>query len=375
MLERLYIDNYRCLVNFECHFGPEQLLLGPNGSGKTTVFDILARVRDCCVGGAQLDFAFSGSTRTRWQNVPEQSFELDVSGNGGLYTFRFVVDSSGSPVRPRIVKEEVLFSGKPIFRFALGEVQLFDDNHVEKVKYPFDSRRSALAHISEQPENTKLMWFIRWLRSLLFINPDPRRMSGFANREDPGPAPDLSNFTAWYRRLRNESARDDQNLQSDLRHVIPGFEFMDLGDAGLNNKFIWLTFSPSSNNGQPHKDLGYGLDELSDGQRVLIALYTVLHFSLKPGVTLFFDEPDNFVALREIQPWLDKVLDQVQDAQSNKQVVFISHHPELLDRLALEGGLVFDRPENRHTRVRYFSDPAHTGLSPAELVARGWENE
>src|SRR5438445_13536055 len=110
MLERLYVDNYRCLVNFECRFGSKQLILGPNGGGKTTLFNVLATMRDFCINGVPPDNLFLGYTRTRWQDVPEQTFELDVSGNDGLYTFRLVMDSWGqSTARPRIVKEELLF--------------------------------------------------------------------------------------------------------------------------------------------------------------------------------------------------------------------------------------------------------------------------
>src|SRR5947207_7424833 len=151
MLERLYIDNYRCLVNFECRFRAKQLVLGHNGSGKTTVLNALATLRDFCVNGVPAENLFVGGTLTRWQQVPEQTFELDVSGNAGSYTLRLVVDSWGQPTaRARVVKEEVFFSGKPIFRFANGQVHLFNDQHVEKVRYPFDWFRSALATITER---------------------------------------------------------------------------------------------------------------------------------------------------------------------------------------------------------------------------------
>ena len=46
MLERLYVTNYRCLVNFEFRPNSKQLLIGGNGSGKTTVLDVLALLRD-----------------------------------------------------------------------------------------------------------------------------------------------------------------------------------------------------------------------------------------------------------------------------------------------------------------------------------------
>jgi energy-coupling factor transporter ATP-binding protein EcfA2 len=370
MLERIYVDNFRCLVNFECHFGPKQLILGPNGGGKTTVFHVLAILRDFCVNGVPPDNLFLGATKTRWQDVPEQTFEVDVSGNEGLYTFRLILDSFGQPsARPRVVKEEVFFAGKPIFRFAQGEVHLFNDHHEEKVKYPFDWFRSALATIMDRPENKKLTWFKRWLGSVIYISPDPRLMSTVADKEAAAPTFNLSNFAAWYRHLRLESG--DQELLKDLREAIPGLESMDLKDAGLGNRFLQLTFSTD----QPGTADTYPqyFFELSDGQRLLVGLYTILHFALRPDATLLLDEPDNFIALAEIQPWVEKVLECVEER--NTQVMIISHHPELLNRLALAGGIVLDRPGGRHTRVVPFTDPAQTGLSPAELVARGWEHE
>jgi hypothetical protein len=370
MLERLYIDNYRCLVNFECRLAAKQLILGPNGAGKTTLFHVLALLRDFCFHGNFADDRLVGTTRTRWQDVPTQSFELDVGGNGGKYTFRLVVDAWGNPARPRVVEETVEFSGRPIFRFARGEVHLFNDRHEDKVQYPFDWHRSALATIAERKDNTKLAWFKRWLGGLLFISPDPRRMSALAQREAAFPAVDLSNFADWYRHLRLES--DDRALLNDLREVIEGFESMDLKEAGLGNRVLTLALSGTEGAARPDPYFFY---ELSDGQRVLIGLYTVLHFALRPGATVCFDEPDNFIALRELQPWLNKILDRVEDEDPGPQVLIISHHPELLNRMALADGLVLDRPSGRHARARPFEDSAQTGLSPAELAARGWERE
>ena len=41
MLQRLYVDNYKCLVNFNLPLQELSLLLGPNGAGKTSVLDIV----------------------------------------------------------------------------------------------------------------------------------------------------------------------------------------------------------------------------------------------------------------------------------------------------------------------------------------------
>lgn len=373
MLERLYVDNFRCMVNFECHFKRHQLILGPNGGGKSTLFDVLALLRDFSIWGLAVDQSLGGFSRTRWQDLPEQTFEFDIAGNDGLYTFRLVVDSWGNPTRPRVLREEVLYSGKPIFRFAQGEVHLYNDRHEEKVRFPFDWHRSALATVTERPENSKLSWFKRSFANFLFISLDPHQMTSLAESEAQSPHHNLSNFAAWYRHLRLEN--DDYNLIDDLRRAIPGFDGILLKDAGMGSRMFMLSFAIEGVAGQSKQTFSNLLHELSDGQRVLIGLYTILHFALTTGRTLFLDEPDNFVSLQEIEPWLNKLLEKVEDEESDTQVFVISHHPEFLNRMAVQGGLVLERPGGRHTRARAFDDPAQTGLSPAELVARGWERE
>ena len=58
------------------------------------------------------------------------------------------------------------------------------------------------------------------------------------------------------------------------------------------------------NSRQQRKRVNYSISELSDGQRYLITLCMILHFLISRGDTVFLDEPDNFISLREIQPWL-----------------------------------------------------------------------
>jgi len=55
------------------------------------------------------------------------------------------------------------------------------------------------------------------------------------------------------------------------------------------------------------------LDGLSDGQRQLVALHAVQHAMLKKDFSVCLDEPDNYVSLREIQPWLSAARDAVED--------------------------------------------------------------
>jgi hypothetical protein len=66
-----------------------------------------------------------------------------------------------------------------------------------------------------------------------------------------------------------------------------------------------------------------------------------------------------------------KLLDRVDERTA--QVILVSHHPELLDQLADQGGVLFDRPDGRETRVLPFEPPEDSGLKASEIIARGWE--
>ena len=55
MLKRIYIDNFRCLVDFDLSLDEINLFLGPNGSGKSTVFDVLRKIQAFISGGTLSD--------------------------------------------------------------------------------------------------------------------------------------------------------------------------------------------------------------------------------------------------------------------------------------------------------------------------------
>jgi predicted ATPase len=371
MLVRLYATNYRCLVNFEFKPTAKQLIIGRNGTGKTTVLDVLAMLRDVAAFGKPCEDYLGGETRTLWQDVSEQRFELDVKGPDGEYRYTLIVDETGSPPRP-VVKEETLdFNGRPLFRFREGTIGLsFIDQQnktAPSVEFPFDWSRSGLPTILQpRGDNVRLTWFKRWLRGLTHVQINPWAMSARSERESPDLARDLSNFADWYRHLRLESGDAVFEAIKDLREAIPGLEALDAKEAGLGVRVLQAAMR--SPNG---KAVDLAFSDLSEGHRCLVALYVLLYCAVDKHRTLLIDEPDNFIALAEIQPWLVKLLDRVDG--TGGQVILVSHHPELLDQLACQGGVLLDRPGGGETRVRPFEPPKDTGLKASEIVARGWE--
>ncbi len=385
MLKRVYIHNYKCFVNFELSLGPQQLIMGLNGSGKSTLLEALEAVKKLSISGERPEKLFSGASCTRWTASTRQTIELEVDlpwrpppytirpigsyNSGSLpYRFKLEIDSIGRHPATSIKREALYCEGKPLFEFEDGNVRLFDDTYSQDSAYFFDPFRSGLATIQERPDHTKLTCFKNWLQNIHCLRLNPLNMTGEAEGEDQVLARDMTNFAAWYRYMALERADSASALQAHLRQILPGLVSLDHALVGRDRRKLSARFDGPSD-GQESYSLDF--DELSDGQRALICLYALLEFAVGQGACLFLDEPENFLALSEIQPWLMELRDRLEDRGG--QVILISHHPEMIDYLAPEIGLVFEREGQGPVRVRKYESDKDAQLSPSERIARGWQ--
>jgi hypothetical protein len=67
--------------------------------------------------------------------------------------------------------------------------------------------------------------------------------------------------------------------------------------------------------------------------------------------------------------------DMVSDSKGAGQVFLISHHPEIMNPWAPAYGAQFVRDGAGPVSIERFRGNPEYSLSPAELVARGWERE
>ena len=103
----------------------------------------------------------------------------------------------------------------------------------------------------------------------------------------------------------------------------------------------------------------------------MIALYSLILLTGDRRVSLFIDEPDNYLALREIQPWLAQASELC--GTSLEQLVVVSHHPIIIDYMAGASGKWFFREGDGPARVSDEPKAVVDGLSTSETIARGWE--
>ncbi len=364
MLTRLYVDNYRCFVNFELRPGRLNLLLGDNGSGKTTLFEVMATLRDLIIDQQPVDDAFPEATLTRWQTRREQSFGLELGGAGGNYAYALVVAHDPTSRGARIASERLTWNGLTLYEYADGHVRLHDDAGAESARFPVAGSISFLALIDARPETARITEFKAFLSTTWLLKLDPSDMADESEEEEPSLSHDGDNFASWYRHIVQSQPEVLEDLNSHLRDILQGFKRLKLIAApGGRSRHLVATFEPGR--AAPPIDLHFG--ELSDGQRVLVVLYTLLAAQLFQTHTLLLDEPDNFVGLPEIQPWLVRVVDALS---ARGQAFVVSHHPGVIDYLAPHDVWRFTRPQGAHVIVERLALPSDDPVAPSEAIAR-----
>ena len=365
MLTRIYIDNFRSFVNFEYRPEKKQLLLGENGGGKSSLLGAIRYLKQFVKGDEN---PFTQSTRTRWQDQPLQVFEIDALLDESKYEYKVEIQFDTETRQQSVSLETLKVSGKPVFELAHGEIHFFVNGSNQATTVSLETAKSTL-HLS-QLSNSHVLRFVEWLDSVHCFRIDayPGTMDESADHEERLPDFELDNLAGWYRHLVQARPAENIGFLRSLKEALNGFQSLRFSSEEDGVRRLRADFTA------PKKvKASYSISELSEGQRCLTGLYMILHFLIAKGHTVFIDEPDNFVSLREIQPWLLAAERAVED--SGGQLILISHHPEVLNQWASEYGLSFFRASNGQVRTKKFKADPKGDLQPSELIARGWENE
>jgi predicted ATPase len=364
MLSRLYIDNFRCFVNFEYKPEQKQLLLGSNGSGKSSLLEAIRSLKSFIAGN---DNPFTQSTRTRWQDKPLQVIEIDAFLEGREYRYRLEIRFESETRQPSVGLEALRVSGTTSFELVDGQLRFFSRGDSQGTAKPPDDARSAL-YLSRL-SNPDVHCFMQWIDSIHCFRIDayPDAMDETAESGESQPDFELENLASWYRYLLQAHPVENVHFLRAMKLALDEFQELRFYSSGGGAERLRAVFRTSG------KGLvNYSLSELSDGQRYLLGLYMILHFLIAKGHTVFVDEPDNFISLREIQPWLKAAEAAIEDHRG--QLILISHHPEILNQWASRHGLRFFRENNGHVRTEKFKTDPKGDLQPSELIARGWED-
>jgi AAA15 family ATPase/GTPase len=368
MITSIYIDNYRCFSNFEYKPGAIELILGDNGTGKSTLLEVLRHLKSIVVDGRNTQNVFVKRDLTAWDSRREQKFELEIASGDAEFKYSLTIEHSEREDKNRIKSEKLVLGNATLYHYDGSDAHLHRDDGSTGPTIPYDWNLSFIATIPARNDNKRLVQFRECVANVFSFAPDPIGMTSESDIEVSVPNSKLSNLSGWLRHLFQDDIDMMQAMRDSLKQVIAGLQTFKHEKTSERSRTLQFQF----NFGDSKKsEFWLPLDDLSDGQCQIIGLYAIQHAMLKADRTVVIDEPDNFVALREIQPWLTAAKDAAEDNHS--QLWIISHSTELIDYLAPEHGVQFYRSQGGPVRTKRFKWDGDEPLRPSEIIARGWE--
>ncbi|MGD0959693.1 MAG: AAA family ATPase [Methylomonas sp.] len=339
MLQRLYVNNFRCLVNFELKTKemPSSLIIGKNGAGKSTIADaleIFQRVGRGIHRVGQIvqekDFAFNRS------EAPMR-FEIEVLLSGKLYHYILALELPETFHELRVFEEALSVAGDTVFSRKQAQVTVPKNSQsgMEAAKFFVDWHLVALPVIQERSEKDPLHIFKTWLAHTIILAPIPRLITGVSSGETLEPKRDGSNLGEWLSGLLGQFPAAYMEISRYLSEMMPDLSEYRNDPIGKDAKCMNVFFGDKSAN------FSVSFEDLSDGEKCFFLCAVVLAANKAYGpLFCFWDEPDNFLSLSEVGHFTQELR---RVFQNGGQLIVSSHNDEAIRKFSNENTWILDR--------------------------------
>lgn len=364
---RAEIGNFLSLKKVEVDLGPLNVLVGPNGGGKSnflSVFRFLGEVARTDLAPA-IENLFGSYQELRYRGQGRSNEGISIRLTGRIsehssdkapdeYELRFLPVGGRRPGTVLRRNEELILKrtqGRGRRITLRGARYEFVDQQKSGRAPPAGTREtgtvapdasalSVLRRIGEATDTRQVAALADVFESLRLFDPQVS-LARQPAPDDAGPLrPDAGNLAAVLARWKRESPDLVAAIADDLRDILPGFR-----------DFV---FSQLNGSGAVRVDLienGLAgttpLARASYGTVRAIALLAMLRDPAPPRLTCL-EEIDHGLHPHA----LDIVVDRLREAAQRSQIILATHSPALVNRLKPEEIIVFERdPKDSSTRV------------------------
>ncbi len=355
MIQRLYINNYRCLENFELPISKmsSSLLIGRNGSGKSTVGAALQVLQRIARGTNRVGDLIRTEDLARGRSDVPIRFELEVIIQDEVYRYDLALELPQDFKEMRVAEERLSRGGVDIFARDTAQVTL-SRTPVPDARFLVDWHLVALPIIQEESESDPLFIFKNWLARMLILAPIPSQITGDSTGDTLVPNKHCSNFGEWFTGLFAHSPSAYAHIDKFVRQVMPDFKDIKNPLTGKDSRSLSVQFQ------QEGASLNLACEDLSDGEKCFLVCAVVLASNEAYGpIFCFWDEPDNYLSLEEAGQF---VMALRRSFRSGGQLLVTSHNPEAIRQFSTENTLLLGRHSHfEPTLVRPLADVTVNG--------------
>ncbi len=356
-IERLKVKNYRALRDVELtKIMPLTVLLGANGSGKSTVFDVLAFMAECFENGLCRAWDRRGRASELKSRGGDGPVVIEVAYReqlgAPLLTYHLEVDEISG--RPAVVREWLRWKrqsyGSPFhfLDYSRGTGSVISgerpDTEDKRIEVPLSSPETlavnALGQLAENPRVVALRNFILGWHFSYLSSEDTR------GQPESGPQEQLSktgdNLANVIQYLSEEHPEHLDFIFDRLKKRIPKIESVTAAPMPDGRLLLQFKDAPFSEPVMARF--------LSDGTLKMLAYLTLLHDPVPPPF-IGIEEPENFLHPR----LLHELAEECREAAASSQILATTHSPFFVNALRPEEVRVLWRDEYGYTRCHPLS--------------------
>lgn len=346
----LRIEGYRSLVNIILPLRPLNVMIGPNGSGKTSVLEVFQLLRDATQENLAEAMERLGGLNVVLSRVPNYparlkiALEVDVQSERSREPMCYRFELAARDVSYVIPLEQLEWQWDP----SAAKPYRYIDAHYENVYYAdpglpgmvrptWDYHRLELAlaqvpRMYEEPE--ALRSALARTRHFSFLDVSRRSVVRLPQALTPttSPGPNGENLYSALYNLRALHPDAYSRIEDALRVAFPEFRRLEFPVVGAGQ--VTLAWFQDGLDGPLYPS------ELSEGTLRFLWLTTILLSPQASPITLI-DEPEV-----SLHPELLKLLaGLLQDAATRGQVIVATHSSDLVRWLQPEEVLVLDKAD------------------------------
>jgi len=373
VIHRLYVNNFRCLENFDLPLKgmSSALLMGGNGSGKSTVLHVLEILQRIARGENRTGRLLQPEDFSYGRFDAPMRFEIEVFLQERLYLYTLALELPEKFKELRILEEALSVDGQAVYTRKEAEVSLFrrSPNSEDTARFLVDWHLAALPLIQASPDTESVRIFRTWLAHTVLLVPIPSLMTGESGGETLEPERDGSNFAEWFTGLLSRYPSSYTSVERSLRQVMPDIKDLLNRPVSDNVKSLAVRFREQNEDRARNAELTVRFKNLSDGEKCFFICAVILAANESYGpLFCFWDEPDSHLSLSEVGHF---ILSLRRAFGNSGQLLTTSHHPEAIRRFSDENTLLlFRRSHLEPTSVRRLDEISFDG-DLVEALIRG----